>query len=106
MERKRLICGESRWDSPQIKHCLSIKNIHFSKRTLVIIQDSSYIWQSSLTPVVQELRLNMSTHHAGIPPAPWYIWTNHWHRTVVSIYLLSKPSLVSIPIISENRCSY
>jgi len=26
---KRLICGESRWDSPQIKHCLSIKNIHF-----------------------------------------------------------------------------
>ena len=30
MERQCLICGESRWDSSQIKHYLSIKNIIFS----------------------------------------------------------------------------
>ena len=32
MEIYCLICGESRWDSPQIKQCLSIKNIHFQKK--------------------------------------------------------------------------
>ena len=30
MERQCLICGESHRDSPQIKHCLSIKNVIFS----------------------------------------------------------------------------
>jgi len=30
MEGQCLICGESHRDSPQIKHCLSTKNIHFS----------------------------------------------------------------------------
>ena len=30
MEGQCLICKESRWDSPQIKHCPSIKNIYFS----------------------------------------------------------------------------